>query len=155
MTRSWSEEGYAADDGNVDVALVNVSVSFWKTLNDFPYRSGSKIGAELVRKLSLIFMIEIAVCNNGIVFKCCTVGNIGNFCLITKSRFYKHFRPKKVDFFFILAPFLENFWANTYFYEPQSGHFSHCATSILQYEMGGRLLCLHTWFHPYNQYDKQ
>ena len=28
-----------------------------------------------------------------------TVGNIGNFGLITKSRFYTNFGPKRVDFF--------------------------------------------------------
>ena len=33
------------------------------------------------------------------------VGNIGNFWLITKSRFYTNFGPKEV-LFFILAPFL-------------------------------------------------
>ena len=28
----------------------------------------------------------------------CTVGNIGNFLLITKSRFYTNFGPKKLIF---------------------------------------------------------
>ena len=42
---------------------------------------------------------------------CCTVGNIGNFWLITKSGFYTNFGPQKIDFL--------NFWRIFKFWCPK------------------------------------
>ena len=83
-----------------------------------------------------------------------TVGNIGNFCLITKSRFYTNFWLKKVYFsnfgaiffthfyifalkkaqkcnFFELQNSCKNVGTKTAdFYESKSGHLSHCALPV-------------------------
>ena len=71
-----------------------------------------------------------------------TVGNIDNFWLITKSRFYANCWPKKVDFFLYFGTFLsfktgeELFLRQKtcgFFYEPKSGHFSHCARMKIRF----------------------
>ena len=82
----------------------------------------------------------------------CTVGHIGNFWFITKSRFYTNFGPKKVVFFYFGAIFgvFSTFCANVFtqfkFSRPRKRDNLFCAKMV--FKMSQRVVILPTLPRP-------